>query len=226
MGPAGKAAPEPQEIKRRPARLGLGASAVPLPPTHKKFIKPGEKRVENSNGSTGGGSGRADVSQLQPVSVRASELRTGSGALSSRPASRSESVAQASGSGRETVPLSTWVVRGIRVKVVDDASDSYLKKGVVVSTTREPRRCSVRLDGSGRIVEGLRQSQLETVVPSASDQRVLVVGPRSRYRGLRGSVVHRDARNGTVQLRLEEGLSDNEEVKVSMDDVAELVSTD
>lgn len=70
LGKDGKAAPEPRDLKRRPARLGLGATPAPPPSTHKRFIKPGEKREGPENG-------RAQAEGPSTSSRAASDWRPG-----------------------------------------------------------------------------------------------------------------------------------------------------
>ena len=131
---------------------------------------------------------------------------------------RREAPAAADSSG-SAPPPDTWIVPGIRVKIVDEAHERYLSKGTITAVSTSPRRCSVLLDGDRGQVSGVRQSQLETALPSAPGRPVLVVGLDCRRRGARGAFLERDAERGRVRVRLS---GDEEAVWLGMDDVAEL----
>ncbi len=66
--------------------------------------------------------------------------------------------------------------------------------------------------------QDLKQSQLETVVPSAEGTRVLIVG--GKLRGSRARLLQRNTESGLAAVQL---LGDFSVHKLSMDDVAEFV---
>lgn len=123
--------------------------------------------------------------------------------------------------GMPNAPM--WVREHIRVRIVDKrlrGGALYNKKGVVADTSGA---CTfaVRLDGSPRLVEGLRVSQVETVLPKSAGAAVLVVGGPHRMR--RGRLVERHTRDARAVLQL---TGDFELVTVNFDDVAEWAGPD
>jgi G patch domain/KOW motif-containing protein len=70
------------------------------------------------------------------------------------------------------------------VKIVDKGFKGgrfYLKKGVVVDVSA-PTVCDVFIEGTREAVQGLRQGQLETVVPGAEGAALMVVAGKLRGR--------------------------------------------
>lgn len=176
------------------------------------------ERVERGRGGDGD---RAIVrvrGTRDRVSVRVSDLRAVEGGDGRTSRQRREAPAAADSSG-SAPPPDTWIVPGIRVKIVDEAHERYLSKGTITAVSTSPRRCSVLLDGDRGQVSGVRQSQLETALPSAPGRPVLVVGLDCRRRGARGAFLERDAERGRVRVRL---AGDEEAIWLGMDDVAEL----
>ena len=105
-----------------------------------------------------------------------------------------------------------------RVKVVDKhvaGGRLYLKKGVVVDV-KAPTLCDVHFEGLGESFQDLRQSQLETVVPSVEGAAVVVLGgPLARRRG---RLLQRSATSGMAAVQLTADLTVH---KLPLDDVAE-----
>lgn len=66
---------QPKDLKRRPARLGLGASAAPVP-THKRHIKPGETRAAAAEGPVDNkGAAHIPLAERNPAELGAGEVR-------------------------------------------------------------------------------------------------------------------------------------------------------
>ncbi|KAL6771596.1 hypothetical protein ACKKBG_A27020 [Auxenochlorella protothecoides x Auxenochlorella symbiontica] len=64
---------QPKDLKRRPARLGLGASAAPVP-THKRHIKPGETRAAAAEGPVDNkGAAHIPLAERNPAELGAGE---------------------------------------------------------------------------------------------------------------------------------------------------------
>ena len=93
----------------------------------------------------------------------------------------------------------------------------YLKKAEVVDVP-EPTTCSIVLSETREKLAGVRQAQLETVVPKEERRRVLVV--LGRFRGQRAKVLRRDSEAGTVVVQLTADYSAQE---LSFDEVSEYV---
>ncbi|GAB4821491.1 hypothetical protein N2152v2_008537 [Parachlorella kessleri] len=122
-------------------------------------------------------------------------------------------------SGEEVEEEGTpWLAANIRVKVVDKrvrGGKLYLKKGVVVDVS-QPTVCDVHFPDIRETVQHLRQSQLETVVPSQEGTPVLVL--RGRLRGRRGRLLKRNTETGLAAVQLTSDLSLH---KLSLDDISE-----
>ena len=93
----------------------------------------------------------------------------------------------------------------------------YLKKAEVVDVP-EPTTCSIVLSETHEKLSGVRQAQLETVVPKEERRRVLVV--LGRFRGQRAKLLRRDGEAGTVVVQLTADYSAQE---LSFDEVSEYV---
>jgi len=76
--------------------------------------------------------------------------------------------------------------------------------------------CSLRLDGTGEILDDVRQDDLETIVPGEGGRVVVVVGP---MKGELGKVIEKEADRDKVHVQID---SDLEIQTYSLDDVAEL----
>lgn len=93
----------------------------------------------------------------------------------------------------------------------------YLKKAEVVDVP-EPTLCSIVISETQEKLSGVRQSQLETVVPKEERRRVLIV--LGRFRGQRAKMLRRDLEAGTVVVQLTADYSAQE---LSFDEVSEYV---
>jgi G patch domain/KOW motif-containing protein len=76
----------------------------------------------------------------------------------------------------------------------------------------------VRIDDSGETVQGVRESQLETLVPKGQGIRVLILA--GEHRGQKARLLQRNADTGAAAVQL---VADFSVVKLSLDDVAEYV---
>ncbi|CAL5220378.1 g2383 [Coccomyxa viridis] len=117
-------------------------------------------------------------------------------------------------------PPEPWLAEHILVKIIDKRLQDgrlYLKKAEVVDVP-EPTTCSIVLSETREKLSGVRQAQLETVVPREERRRVLVV--LGRFRGQRAKLLRRDAAAGTVVVQLTADYSAQE---LSFDEVSEYV---
>ena len=239
------------EPLRRPTRLGLGAAppseettttgatvttskttasaTIPLNPKAKKST-PEPMRKENDGPRNREAQEEEDLTTLSRTRRdRALERHNRSKHEDDRTnvgfdmtASRNER-REASSMERETEKRSSWLVPGIRVKIVDEKLDKgrmYLKKGIVVDV-KTPKLCDVWIPKLSRSLLDVRQSQLETVVPSTSGAPILVV--EGEHRGRHGHVLQRNVDAGVAAVHLDE---DEVIRKISLDDIAEWVGID
>mmetsp|Transcript_20552 Transcript_20552/g.51743 ORF Transcript_20552/g.51743 Transcript_20552/m.51743 type:complete len:519 (-) Transcript_20552:104-1660(-) len=114
----------------------------------------------------------------------------------------------------------SWLAANIRVRVVDKrlgGGKMYLKKATLLDVTA-PGECCVQIDGSSETLQGVRQSQVETLVPKGHGIRVLILaGP---HRGEKAKLLQRNADTGAAAVQLTADLS---VVKLPLDDISEYV---
>ncbi|XP_071118672.1 G-patch domain and KOW motifs-containing protein-like [Haliotis cracherodii] len=113
-----------------------------------------------------------------------------------------------------------WARPDIRVRIVDKKfkSGKYYKSKVIVLDVISEDNCVCRTE-EGRVLEGLSQSSLETVIPKHDHAHALIVS--GKYRGQIGEVVKRSKEKCEALLQL---LSDRDIVlKLGYDDICEYV---
>jgi G patch domain/KOW motif-containing protein len=117
----------------------------------------------------------------------------------------------------DVVPSQTWLTTKIRVKIVSkefQGGKYYCKAGWIVDLLGNGK-CSIMIDDSNRLVEGFKESDLETCVPSAGGQVVVL---RGEYKGERGKIIEKDSKRDRVQVQLEDSF---DIVALKLDDVAQ-----
>lgn len=97
-----------------------------------------------------------------------------------------------------------WLYRDLRVRFVDKMHKGgrYYNTKMTIEDVLSPGTCVCRTD-EGRLLEGLREDMLETVVPKVEGNRVMVVlGPKA---GRVGRLLEQDRERSRalVQLRRE-----------------------
>jgi len=113
-----------------------------------------------------------------------------------------------------------WITPDIRVKICSKSISEgryYCKSGWIIDILPE-NRCVVRLEDSGILLENIRQSDLETIVPAASGSVKIV---RGEYCGEIGTVYEKNPARNEVYVQLEDNL---DICKLSYDDVAQIRS--
>lgn len=110
-----------------------------------------------------------------------------------------------------------WCRSHLRVRLISRSyarGAHYRGKGVVTDVA-DASHISVRLDGDPRVLEGLREEELETVIPSVHG-RVMVV--RGEHSGEVGELLVKDAERDKATVQLEAELT---VLQLSFDDVCE-----
>lgn len=113
--------------------------------------------------------------------------------------------------------LDTWLMTKIRVKIISkefQGGKYYCKAGWIVDLLGNGK-CSILLDDSNRLVEGFRESDLESCVPSAGGQVIVL---RGEYKGERGKIIEKDSKRDRVQVQLDDSY---DIVALKLDDVAQ-----
>jgi G patch domain/KOW motif-containing protein len=117
----------------------------------------------------------------------------------------------------DDIPPHTWLCTKIRVKIISkdfQGGKYYCKAGWIVDLLGNGK-CSILIDDSNRLVEGFKESDLESCVPSAGGQIVVL---RGEYKGERGKIIEKDSKRDRVQVQLEDSF---DIVALKLDDVAQ-----
>jgi len=110
-----------------------------------------------------------------------------------------------------------WVRPSIHVKIRNKSLKGglfYSKRAWIIDIL-PGGKCALQLDGTGEILEGIRQSDLETVVPKETEKVIIVCG---KWKGEFGRVVEREDKVNKVHVQLDSTL---DMVTLTLDDVAE-----
>ncbi|XP_055124077.1 G-patch domain and KOW motifs-containing protein isoform X1 [Symphalangus syndactylus] len=94
-----------------------------------------------------------------------------------------------------------WLHRDLRVRFVDNMykGGQYYNTKMIIEDVLSPDTCVCRTD-EGRVLEGLREDMLETLVPKAEGDRVMVVlGPQA---GRVGHLLSRDRARSRALVQL------------------------
>ncbi|XP_005112486.1 G-patch domain and KOW motifs-containing protein [Aplysia californica] len=111
-----------------------------------------------------------------------------------------------------------WLRNDLRVRIIDKdlKKGRYYKEKVVVVDVPFPGSCICRTD-DGKVVEGVSQSSVETVIPRSDDAHVAIVS--GSHRGQIGRIMKRDKDRCLALVQL---LSDRDTVlKLLYDDICE-----
>lgn len=130
--------------------------------------------------------------------------------------SHSSSAASASSAGPPR-----WVRAHIRVRIVSSSFAGgayYNTKGTVVDVSSSAH-ILVRPDGGGKIIEGLAERQLESVIPPAGQARVMIL--RGEHRGSVGKLIQKQTDKARAVVQMEEDLNI---LTVDFDDISEYVA--
>ncbi|XP_068953354.1 G-patch domain and KOW motifs-containing protein [Petaurus breviceps papuanus] len=223
----------PRENALRPKGLGLGASLAPPsgPPAGHRDGE-SQQEPEAAGLAPGGavlvlsGPHRGLYGQVQgldPDNARAVVKLAPAGLVATlsehvlRPVPRRElerRAAPAEKKGRkrprppaepqEQQPAPHWLRRDLRVRCVDRRlhGGRYYRAKMTVEDVVGPDTCVCRTD-EGRLLEGLRERMLETLIPREDKAWVMVVlGP---HRGRLGRLLTRDTERARALVQLQEG---------------------
>ncbi|KAG2373115.1 hypothetical protein C9374_012847 [Naegleria lovaniensis] len=103
---------------------------------------------------------------------------------------------------------SGWLKTGIVVKIIDEASEFYNKKGLVIKTLKKKRQAQVELlDNPGQIIE-VYQDNLQTVIPKIGGK--VTVLKHETMRGKTATLLAVDFDKGCATVQLDGVLGENQ----------------
>ncbi|XP_035675737.1 G-patch domain and KOW motifs-containing protein-like isoform X2 [Branchiostoma floridae] len=116
------------------------------------------------------------------------------------------------------VQQACWMRPQLRVRVIDKhyKNGKYYNAKVAIDDVTDAETCTCVTE-DGRVIDGVKQPMLETVIPKTEPGYILVVG--GKYKGQKAEIIGKDKKNciATVQF-----LPDREKtVKVSYDDICQ-----
>jgi len=117
----------------------------------------------------------------------------------------------------------SWVRSNIVVKINSKvfANAKYYNKKVLVVDVIKRGECTVKLD-NGKIVEGVKENMLETVIPNEGGKVITV---RGKHKGKIGTMLQKDRSKEIVYVQFDDDDFENEMASqiLSMDDVSQYV---
>ncbi|KAG0551895.1 hypothetical protein BDA96_01G462600 [Sorghum bicolor] len=118
--------------------------------------------------------------------------------------------------GRGSKSKVRWLQSHIRVRVASEKLGKrlYLAKGKVVDVV-SPTTCDVVMDDGSRLVQGVEQDMLETVLPRTNGLVLVLYG---KHRGVRGRLVQKNAEE---EVGLVEDVDTKGVMRVGYDQMAE-----
>eukprot|EP00049_Salpingoeca_infusionum_P019611 m.362684 g.362684 ORF g.362684 m.362684 type:complete len:331 (+) comp20750_c0_seq1:133-1125(+) len=207
IGLTNKGIVEPIIAKARPKGLGLGAIRQDLKGTQEASAAPlTSTSAADSSRRDGGG---------QRASEQRSEQKRSS--RDSRPPAVSAASSSSSKRSKYTSErVKVWLRPDIRVRIVSKSykDGRYYKHKVRVADVPSADDV-VCTDDRGRMLDGLKQRQLETVIPKEMNSTVMIVS--GKYSGTRAKLIAKDDRKEKATVLIEETIAE----ELSFDDVCE-----
>ncbi|KAF0981437.1 hypothetical protein FDP41_012094 [Naegleria fowleri] len=103
---------------------------------------------------------------------------------------------------------SGWLKTGIVVKIIDETSEFYNKKGLVIKTLKKKRQAQVELlDNPGQIIE-VYQDNLQTVIPKIGGKVTIL--KHETMRGKSGTLLSVDFDKGCATVQVDGVLGENQ----------------
>ncbi|XP_065066622.1 G-patch domain and KOW motifs-containing protein-like [Rhopilema esculentum] len=123
--------------------------------------------------------------------------------------------------GRNDTKTHCWLAPKIRVRIISKSFKKgfYYNKKVEIVDVVSRKMCTCRTD-EGRLLEGIEQSDLETVIPKKSNALVFVV--EGKYKGQIGKLLERDHEKCRAHVQL---LSNKHITKLVYDAMSEYLGT-
>jgi len=115
----------------------------------------------------------------------------------------------------------SWLRSNIMVKINSKtfANAKYFNKKVMVVDVVKRGECTVQLD-NGKLLEGIKQDMVETVVPAEGEKVIVVCG---KHKGKIGVLMAKDRSTEIVFVQFDDDDVDLPAEKLSMDDISQIV---
>ncbi|XP_078393762.1 G-patch domain and KOW motifs-containing protein, partial [Cetorhinus maximus] len=124
------------------------------------------------------------------------------------------------GSSETALRESCWLRRDLYVRIIDKhyKGGKYYNSKVTIEDVLSYDSCVCRTE-EGRLLEGIRQSMLETVIPKRDSEHVLIV--LGRHKGQVGRVLRRDKDHCQAVVQLQRG--DEQVLQIDYDSICQYV---
>jgi len=121
-----------------------------------------------------------------------------------------------SSSKREERP---WLCESIQVRIISSKykSGKYYNKKVNIVDVTDPKTCSCTTD-EGKLLEGVRQKDVETIIPKETNTTVKVV--QGKHAGRRGKLLEKNKAKGSCYVQL---TNEHDARKFYYDEVSQFV---
>ncbi|XP_041038570.1 G-patch domain and KOW motifs-containing protein, partial [Carcharodon carcharias] len=141
-------------------------------------------------------------------------------AQSDKESQKSKERKSLNGSSEAALRESCWLRRDLYVRFIDKQykNGKYYNSKVTIEDVLSYDSCVCRTE-EGRLLEGIRQSMLETVIPKRDSEHVLVV--LGRHKGQVGRVLRRDKDHCQAVIQLQRG--DEQVLQIDYDSICQYV---
>jgi G patch domain/KOW motif-containing protein len=176
-----------------------------------------QKGVEWEQATTNAVESKSGSSGKSPSSSSSSTRSDKSGSGSSKRRDDDKKTKKEKSNRREEKKEPVWLRPGITVRIVSKSlGEKYYRKKVKVVDVVAGDICTIMLD-TGRILENIRQRQVETVIPDVGRRVVVVLGPD---RGKVGKLIQKSTSKETAVVQFE-GDWTGEVGTYGLDDISE-----
>eukprot|EP00039_Didymoeca_costata_P020234 m.340556 g.340556 ORF g.340556 m.340556 type:complete len:487 (+) comp19376_c0_seq1:162-1622(+) len=118
---------------------------------------------------------------------------------------------------KDTKAAKPWLDRHIRVRIISESykKGKYYNKKVKIVDVVTPLVCNCEND-NGRLLEGVKQKYLETVIPKELGSTVLIVAGKNRHQ--RGKLLQKDSKKAVAVVQI---MGEPDAREFSYDDISE-----
>ena len=158
---------------------------------------------------------------LQPIAKAAYKqgLKEGPSSSSGSSSGSSSKKSSASSSSARTREERPWLCESIRVRIISSKykNGKYYNKKANIVDVIDPMTCNCTTD-EGKLLEGVRQKDIETIIPKEINTTVKVV--QGRHAGRRGKLLEKNKAKGSCYVQL---TNEHDARKFYYDEVSQFV---